>query len=188
MDTAAAIVIGSGAFGASTAYHLARRGAQVTLVDQHALGSQTSPRAAGLTSKADATPVLAQLRHEACDAHLRNGLENARALGIEAGVISAEEAHRLAPHFEPGAARAIGYVPSDCWLEPSKVAIGFALRAGSLGARLRPFTGVQKLLHADGKITGVGTAAGEIRAPIVVDAAGAWTGRVAAAAGITIPL
>src|SRR5262250_1161734 len=71
MDSVAAIVIGSGAFGASTAYHLARRGAQVTLVDQHALGSQTSPRAAGLTSKADATPVLAQLRHEACDAFER---------------------------------------------------------------------------------------------------------------------
>ena len=71
MDSVVAIVIGSGAFGASTAYHLARRGAQVTLVDQHALGSQTSPRAAGLTSKADVTPVLAQLRHEACDAFER---------------------------------------------------------------------------------------------------------------------
>ena len=218
MDSVAVIVIGSGAFGASTAYHLARRGAQVTLVDQHALGSQTSPRAAGLTSKADATPVLAQLRHEACDAferfesemgqgidfhrsgslkaayteageaHLRKGLENARALGIEARVVSAQEAKRLAPHFEPGSARAIGYVPSDCWLEPAKVAIGFAQRAASLGARLRPFTAVQKLLHADGKLTGVATASGEIRSPVVVDAAGAWTAQVAAAAGITIPL
>src|ERR1700747_1589944 len=42
MDSADAIVIGSGAFGSSTAYHLARRGAKVVLVDQHALGSQTS--------------------------------------------------------------------------------------------------------------------------------------------------
>ena len=42
MDNAAAIVIGSGAFGASTAYDLARRGAKVVLIDQHALGSQTS--------------------------------------------------------------------------------------------------------------------------------------------------
>src|SRR5437667_452300 len=119
MQTAAAVVIGSGAFGASTAYHLARRGADVVLVDQHALGSQTSPRAAGLTSKADATPVLARLRHEAClaferfetemgrgvdfhrsgslkaayteagEARLRAGLETARALGIEAGLVSA---------------------------------------------------------------------------------------------------
>src|SRR2546427_4932168 len=123
----AAVVIGSGAFGASTAYHLARRGADVVLVDQHALGSQTSPRAAGLTSKADATPVLARLRHEAClafedfeaemgrsvnyhrsgslkaayteagEARLCLNLETARALGIEARPISAAGAQRLPP-------------------------------------------------------------------------------------------
>lgn len=62
------IVIGAGAFGASTAYHLARRGARVALLDQHAVGSQTSPRAAGLTSKASSSlPVMARLRHEACE-------------------------------------------------------------------------------------------------------------------------
>jgi hypothetical protein len=43
----------------------------VVLVDQHALESQTSPRAAGLTSKADAMPVMARLRHEASDAFER---------------------------------------------------------------------------------------------------------------------
>ena len=63
-SSADAVVIGSGAFGASTAYHLAKRGFKVTLVDQHALGSQTSPRAAGLTSKADTLPTMARLRHE----------------------------------------------------------------------------------------------------------------------------
>jgi glycine/D-amino acid oxidase-like deaminating enzyme len=218
MLTAAAIVIGSGAFGASTAYHLARRGADVILVDQHALGSQTSPRAAGLTSKADATPVLARLRHEAClafegfeaemgrsvnyhrsgslkaayteagEARLRRNLETARALGIEARLISAAEAERLAPHFKPGPARAIGYVPSDGWLDPAKVAIGFATRAAELGARMLPFTRVENLLQGEGRVLGVATARGEMRAPVVVDAAGAWASRVAAAAGIALPL
>jgi len=218
MDSAAAIVIGSGAFGASTAYHLARRGAKVILADQHALGSQTSPRAAGLTSKADRMPVMAQLRHEACEAferfetemgagvdfhrsgslkaayteageaHLHDGLETARGLGIEARLVSAREAQRLAPHFEPGLARAIGHVPSDGWLEPAKVATSFALRAAALGARLLPFTPVTGLLQADGKVQGVATARSEIYAPVVVDAAGAWAARVTAAAGITVPL
>jgi len=218
VHTAAAIVIGSGAFGASTAYHLARRGADVILVDQHALGSQTSPRAAGLTSKADAMPLLARLRHEACvaferfeaemgrsvnyhrsgslkaaytdagAARLSANLETARALGIEARLVSATEAERLAPHFTPGPARAIGHVPSDGWLDPATVATGFAARAADLGARMLPFTRVENLLRVDGRVLGVATAAGEIRAPVVVDAAGAWTSRVAAAAGITLPL
>jgi len=216
--TTDAIVIGSGAFGASTAYHLAKRGLRVTLLDQHALGSQTSPRAAGLTSKADTMPTMARLRHEACEAferfesemgrsvdfhrsgslraaytdaaveRVRIAQETARTCGIEARRIDAAEAERLAPHFKPGAARAILHVPSDGWVDPAKVAIGFATRAGELGARLLPFTAAQALLTAGGRAAGVATPRGEIRAPVVVDAAGGWAARVAAGAGIALPL
>ena len=142
-QTAGVVVIGSGAFGASTAYHLARRGADVVLLDQHALGSQTSPRAAGLTSKADNMPVMARLRDEACEAlahfestmgrsvgfhrsgslkaayteageaRLHQGLDTAKKLDIEAELVSPARAEQLAPHFKPGRARAIGYVPND---------------------------------------------------------------------------
>jgi 4-methylaminobutanoate oxidase (formaldehyde-forming) len=217
-DTAGAVVIGSGALGAATAYHLARRGSDVVLVDQHALGSQTSPRAAGLTSQAASLPVMARLRREACDtferfeaetgrsagfhrsgslkaayteageARVRADLDVARSLGIETRLVSPEEAHRLAPHFEPGPARVIGHVPSDGWLDPATVAVALAARAGTLGARLRPFTRVTGLLRDGGRVAGVATANGEIRAPVVVDAAGAWTRAVAAAAGIRLPL
>ena len=63
-----AVVIGAGALGASTAYHLARRGAAVTLIDQFAPGSQTSPRAAGLTNtKAASTEIMARLTDEATE-------------------------------------------------------------------------------------------------------------------------
>jgi len=217
-STTDAIVIGSGAFGASTAYHLAKRGLKVTLVDQHALGSQTSPRAAGLTSKADTLPTMARLRHEACEAFERFesemgrtvdfhrsgslraaytaagearvslAVETARTLNIEARLINAAEAERLAPHFKPGAARLILHVPSDGWVDPAKVAIGFATRASELGVRLLPFTAVQGLLSDGGRATGVATTRGEIHAAVVVDAAGGWTARVAAGAGIKLPL
>src|SRR6202795_5327406 len=79
-STTDAVVIGSAAFGAATAYHLAKRGLKVTLVDQHALGSQTSPRAAGLTSKADTMPTMARLRHEACLAFERFESEMGRTV------------------------------------------------------------------------------------------------------------
>jgi glycine/D-amino acid oxidase-like deaminating enzyme len=218
MQTAAAIVIGGGAFGASTAYHLARRGADVVLVDQHAMGSQTSARAAGLTSKTASTPVMAALRHEACEAferfesetgrsvdfhrsgslkaayteageaRLRADFAVAHGLGIEARLISAAEARALAPHFEPGAARAIGHIASDGWLDPAKVAVAYAARAAELGARVLPFTRVIELLRANAVVRGVATSSGEIHAPVVVDAAGAWSRSVAAPAGIQLPL
>src|ERR671926_1382461 len=44
------VVIGSGGLGAATAFHLAKRGKRVALLDRHDIGSQTSPRAAGMVS------------------------------------------------------------------------------------------------------------------------------------------
>ena len=219
MQTADVVVIGSGAFGASTAYHLVRRGARVALIDQHALASQTSPRAAGLTSKASSPlPIMARLRHEAVEAlerfeaemgrsvdfhrsgslkaayteageaRLRSDLAETRSIGVEAGLVSAAEAERLAPHFKPGRVRAIGHVPSDGWIDPAKVAIGFATRAIELGAQAMPFTRVTGLLRDAARVNGVATAHGEVHAPAVVDAAGAWASLVAKAAGLAIPL
>ena len=52
------VVVGSGAFGASAAFHLARRGARVAVLERGRLAAQTSPRAAGLTSQVRATPAL----------------------------------------------------------------------------------------------------------------------------------
>ncbi|HLZ08470.1 MAG TPA: FAD-dependent oxidoreductase, partial [Chloroflexota bacterium] len=47
-----AVVIGAGASGCSTAYHLAKLGLKrVALVDKSAVSSQTSQRAAGLTGQ-----------------------------------------------------------------------------------------------------------------------------------------
>src|SRR5205823_2680369 len=200
--TADIVVIGSGAFGSATAYHLARRGADVVVLDQHALASQTTPRAAGPTCEALArfeqdmgrsvgfhrSGSLKAAYTDAGEARLHQGLDTARALGIAAELISAGDAERLAPHFSAGAARAIGHVPSDGWLDPSKVASGFAARAAELGARMLPFTPARELLRSGGRVSGVMTAEGPIATPVVVDAAGAWTARVAAAAGIALPL
>lgn len=215
---AGVVLVGAGALGAATAYHLARRGADVVLLDQHAPGSQTSARAAGLAHKLGSTPIMARLMNEATEAlaefeaetgrsidfhrsgslkaayteageaRLHADLDRASGLGVQVELVSAAEAERLAPHFKPGSARAIGWVPSDGYVEPSKVAVGFAQRAVELGARLIPFTRVTDLLREDGRVVGVATSRGPFRADHVVDAAGAWTGPVAAQAGIRIPL
>jgi len=59
------VVVGSGAFGASVAYHLARLGARVAVLERSGLASQTSPRAAGLSSQVRATPALTRLAQRA---------------------------------------------------------------------------------------------------------------------------
>jgi 4-methylaminobutanoate oxidase (formaldehyde-forming) len=125
---------------------------------------------------------------DAGEARLHAGVETARALGIEVRLVPGAEAERLAPHFRPGAARAIAHVPGDGWLDPARVAVGFAARAAGLGARVLPFTRVDTIAERQGRVAGVQTTRGEIAADAVVDAAGAWTARVARAAGLDIPL
>lgn len=59
---AQAVVIGSGAFGSSTAYHLAAMGQQgIILLDAHEIASQTSPRAAGITKQVRNHPDMTRL-------------------------------------------------------------------------------------------------------------------------------
>ena len=214
-----AIVIGSGALGASAAYHLAKRGARVTLLDQYAPGSQTSPRAAGLTNtKAASQPIMVRLQDEATErlarfegetglslGFVRSGsvkasyteageqrllqdVETARAEGVVVDLISAAEAERLAPWFVAGAARAIAHVPSDGYLDPAKLPAAYIQLARRAGADVFAFTRVTDLIRSGDRVAGVATERGELRADVVVDAAGAWTAAVAAGAGIRLPL
>ena len=219
MASLTVVVIGAGALGASTAYHLARKGAAVTLVDRYAPGSQTSPRAAGLTNtKAVSSEIMARLTDEATEtlagfeaetgislafhrsgsvkaaytdageARLLADLEVARRLGIEVDLISAAEAHRLAPWFEPGSPRAIGHVPGDAYLEPSRLPAAYMQLARAAGAQVLPFTRVTGLLQAGGRLSGVATTRGDLPADCVVDAAGGWARAVAELAGIRLPV
>src|SRR5712692_9854536 len=61
------VVVGAGALGASTAFHLAARGGRrVVLIDKFAVASQTSPRAAGLTQQMSLHESTSRLARRAC--------------------------------------------------------------------------------------------------------------------------
>src|SRR5436853_472058 len=85
IDAADAVVIGSGAFGSSVAYHLARHGLRVALLDRSRLASQTSPRAAGLTSQVRATPALTAIARRAAEKIGAILLPHTPAIGFEIG-------------------------------------------------------------------------------------------------------
>jgi len=213
------IVIGSGGLGAATAFHLVKRGVKhVALVDKHDMGSQTSPRAAGLVSCARKSELMINLiklaaerikrftedtgqpldwvhpgslkvaRREQDAEVIESDIIRGRRLGLDVERISPQEAHRLNPFLEPEGVVAVMRVGDDMYFDPSQVAVGFARGAEALGATLLPHTSVTQVLIDNGQVTGVDTNKGMIRAPIVVDAAGAWTRQVAEASGIRVPL
>ena len=213
------IVIGSGGLGAATAFHLAKRGVKrVALIDKHDIGSQTSPRAAGMVSCARKSELMTNLiklaaerikrftedtgqpldwvhsgslkvaRREQDAEVIDSDIARGRRLGLDLELISPQEAHRLNPFLEPKGVVAVMRVGDDMYFNPSQVAVGFARGAEAHGATLLPHVAVTRILIDNGQVAGVETSKGPIRAPIVVDAAGAWTRQVAEASGIRVPL
>src|SRR5216683_1762498 len=212
---AEAVVIGSGALGSSVAFHLAKAGlAPVALVDKHAIASQTSPRAAGLTSQIRQTELMTRLATMAVDKiknftietgeemvyfqsgslkiartpehqqQLQRDVELGQKLGVDIGFVSPSKARQLMPFFEPVGIRAVTYVPGDLYLEPGQLPRGYAKATARLGGVLLPNTTVTGFVAEGGMVTKVITDRGEIRTSIVVDAAGAWARLVAGLAGV----
>jgi glycine/D-amino acid oxidase-like deaminating enzyme len=219
IDAADVVVIGAGAFGAAVAYHLARAGRRrVALLDRFALGGQTSPRAAGLTSQVRATDTLTRLARRAVqqletfsrdtgqplrldqsgalkiartDAHvaqLEREVARGRKLGLPVEIVSAADARRRLPVLEPAGIRAITFNPTDCNIEPSQLAIGYCRAAEALGVATFAHTAATGVDVARGAVTGVRTDRGAIRTETVVDAAGAWSRLVAEWAGVRLPV
>jgi len=212
------VVVGSGAFGASAAYHLARRGARVAVLERAALASQTSPRAAGLSSQVRATPGLTKLAQRAVaklaaftdetgqplrftqsgalkiarterDAE-QLGREVARgaAVGVPIELVSVAEARRRLPILGERGIVAVTWSPTDCNVEPSELPIGYCRAAAKLGAVLLPHTPATGFEIGAGGVEAVRTPAGTIATRAVVDAAGAWARLVATALGGALPV
>jgi glycine/D-amino acid oxidase-like deaminating enzyme len=213
------VVIGAGAFGASVAFHLARLGnVRVALVERHAVASQTSPRAAGLTSKARGSDLMMRLADLAVRKierfadetgeplvyhqtgalkiarlpehveQLQREVARARETGVDLDFISPAEAQRRHPFLRDSGILAMIYSPGDLYLEPAQLPLGYARAAQRLGAEIVEQTAVTAIATRDGAVTGVVTDQGEIRTPVVVDAGGAWTRVVGRMIGANIQL
>jgi glycine/D-amino acid oxidase-like deaminating enzyme len=159
IQQADAVVIGAGAFGASTAYHLARRGKRVALLDKFDVASQTSPRAAGLTQQIRTDALMTQLamrsvrkivnfepdtgqplayhqsgsiklaRTPVFAGQIEDEVKRGQAAGLDIDVITPADAHRLAPFLIADEARALWYTRSDLYLEPRDLPLAYARAA-----------------------------------------------------------
>jgi len=219
VESVDAIVIGSGGLGAATAYYLAKRSThRVALLERLEIGSQTSPRAAGMVSclrkndlminliKQAATRIrqfsadtgqpldwvqsgsLKVARRPADAEVIQDDILRGRRHGLDVEELSPHAAHRLNPFLQTTGVAAVIRIGDDMYFNPAQVAIGYARAAQASGVELLPNTTVTRILIEDGEVTGVDTTRGRIKAPIVVDAAGAWTRQVAEASGIRVPL
>ena len=218
MDQYDVVVIGSGAFGSSAAFHLARSGRSVALVDKAGIASQTSPRAAGLSGQLRRSEVMMRLARRAVQKierftqetgqpleffqpgsmniarlpqhaeMLRKAVPWGKQFGLDIDLITPEAARELMPFLHTKGVLAVSHMRSDVYLEPAQLPMGYALASQKLGATLLPHTRVTGIVTESGAVSRVLTDKGEIRTRTVVDAAGAWVRLVAQLAGTRAPL
>src|SRR5438105_2123584 len=210
------VVIGAGALGASTAFHLAQRGTKPLVVDKHGLVTQTTPRAAGMALSVQVDDDLSRVSLRSIDKIVRfeeetsepleyhqagsikaartdrdasqvlGEVERGKALGVEIALIDAGEAHRLAPFFDPSTAIEMWFCPNDLYLDPPDLPRAYLRAAERGGAELAPETEVTGISRDDDGVFRVATSRGDVPTPVVVLSAGAWTRGLAQLAGTDV--
>jgi D-arginine dehydrogenase len=204
-------VIGAGIAGASVAYELQARGRTILLEREPLPGQHTTGRSAAFLVESYGKPLVQKLTRggrrflekppggfvsypvltprpvlwvarEDQREQLQARLEAARASGAHLELVSAARARELCPVLREG------YVAAAA-LEPNSMSIDVA---GLLDAFLRGFRARGGTVHTRSEVTALARvgdvweirAGGETyRAPVIVNAAGAWCDEVAALAG-----
>jgi D-hydroxyproline dehydrogenase subunit beta len=216
--TADVVVIGAGMVGAATAAALAMAGRHVLVVDRSGpLGGTTAAgegnilvsdklpgpeltlalRSAALWREFAAEPggfefegkggvVAAQ--DEAQLAALLDLGTRQRAAGVEMTALDPDGLQDAEPRIAPGLAGGAFY-PQDSQVQPMKAALTFLARARRGGAQVVGGADVLGLDRGpDGMVAGVATSRGRVAAPVVVNAAGPWSGEVAGRLGASVPV
>jgi sarcosine oxidase, subunit beta len=117
------------------------------------------------------------------------GVELQRSLGVPVEVLDPPEAAALVPGIERAGLVGATFGPEDGIADPGALTQGYATLARGAGATFVLGTTVRAIeLGDDGAIAGVRTDGGAVAASAVVLAAGAWSGALAATAGVDVPI
>lgn len=212
------LVIGGGATGVGVARDLALRGVEPLVVDRDGLCSGASGRSHGLLHSgaryADSDPDgAAECLEEArilrriagaCVAdtgglfvrlagddasYFEEKRTACQSVGIPVETLTPSEAREVVPELPAEVEQAMR-VP-DGVVYPSRLIAANAIDAGAHGAEVRPHAPVESITVQDGAVTEVrlgGTAETTVTPEFVVNAAGAWAGRVADRAGVSVEM
>lgn len=108
-------------------------------------------------------------------------------LGVPSRLLKRSEMQHMVPELETSDLVAAVYNPEDGVIFPWPFLWGYAEGARKRGVHVATFTPVQSMIVEAGRVRGVETTRGTIRADLVINAAGAWSPAIARMAGVTLP-
>ncbi len=218
IETADVIVVGAGVQGASLAFHLARRGVRVLVLERRTVAAGATGRSSGfvrmhydlesesrlawasfpyfrawsdLVGAGDCGFVRTgylQLVPAFLADHLRANVEMQQRLGIETRVVGPTEVAALVPGAVTHDVTVGAYEAASGYADPSGTAAGFLAAARGNGAKVIQGCRVDSVVVEGEAVAGVSTDHGRFAAPVVVDAAGAWSAALARTVGVDVPV
>jgi sarcosine oxidase, subunit beta len=217
-QTADVVVIGGGANGTSTAFHLALLGVRnVVLLERRQLAAGATGKSGALVRMHYTNPTESRLAFESLKifrnfgeivggdcgfegvgfvqlvghAHadaLQRNVARQQALGINTRAISPAEVKAMVPGLELADVGAAAWEADSGFADPAATAFAFAEAARVRGARIETGVEAQRIVVEGGRVTGVETSAGRIATGAVVLAPGAWSTPLLAPLGLEYPL
>jgi len=122
-------------------------------------------------------------------AYLRANHERQVAAGVNnVEWVSPEEIQAIVPQLRTDDILGGTFCPTDGFVDPHSVMMGFMKNARERGARLWLDTQVTGIAVENDQIAGVDTSRGRVATRVVVNAAGAWAAGVAQMAGAELPV
>ena len=122
-------------------------------------------------------------------AYLKANRERQIALGVSnVEWVSPKEIQAIVPQLRTDDILGGTFCPTDGFVDPHSVMMGFMLNARERGARLWLETQVTGIKVQNDQIAGVETSRGHVATQVVVNAAGAWAAAVAEMAGVDLPV
>ena len=108
--------------------------------------------------------------------------------GLEASLVSNDEAARLWPLMNFREAKAVLWCPSDGYMTPTSVVNAYAHQCRKIGVRFATSARVEKIDFANGRVSGVQTTQGSAQCRWIINAAGAHAHHIAGLAGLELPI
>lgn len=215
-DRADVIIIGAGVHGASLAFHLAQRGVKAIVLEKQFVASGATGRSSGLVRmhydlRQDTQLAWVSFQYfrnwkdivgGECGftrtgflqlvapqdvSTLKANVAMHQEIGVPVALIGAGDVRRLAPSFATDDIELAAYEPESGYAMPSDTAGTLMNAARGKGARLIQECSVTGIMVRGGKVAGVESTQGEFSAPLVVNAAGAWAGKVNQMVGLDLP-
>lgn len=120
--------------------------------------------------------------------YLETAAEIGRRQGLHSRIVPPDEIPEAFPEMRVDDIAA-GLLSDDAgFCDPNSVAKGYAEAAAQRGVRIRTRAKVERVLTDRGEVEGVRTADGEVRAPVVVNAAGPWCNELNKPLGFELPI